>query len=82
MFDLYEKYLGKKALKHVHMHFSGILYGPKGEKKHLPLQESDAKWKDFLKVLEDRRVEGTVVCESPLLEKDTLLMLNTFMKFS
>lgn len=80
MFDLYEEYLGTKALKHVHMHFSGIAYGPKGEKHHLPLQESDAKWKDFLQVLKDRHVEGTVVCESPLLEKDTLLMQKTFLK--
>ncbi len=80
MFDLYQKYLGKKALGNVHMHFSGIAYGPKGEKHHLPLQESDAKWKDFLKVLKDRKIEGTVVCESPLLEEDTLLMQKTFAK--
>ena len=78
MFDVYEKYLGKKSLKNMHMHFSGIAYGLKGEKHHLPLQESDAKWKDFLKVLKNRKIEGTVVCESPLLEKDTLLMQKTF----
>lgn len=74
MFDMYEKYLGKKSLKNMHMHFSGIAYGPKGEKHHLPLQESDARWKDFLGVLKKRTIEGVVVCESPLLEEDTLLM--------
>lgn len=78
MFDLYEKYLGKKALKRVHMHFSGIAYTAKGERYHLPLQKSDAKWKDFLKVLKKRHIEGVVVNESPLLEKDTLLLRNTF----
>lgn len=78
MFDLYEKYLGKKSLKNVHMHFSGIAYGPKGEKHHLPLQKSDARWKDFLAVLKKRKIEGTVVCESPLLEEDTMLMQNQF----
>ena len=78
MFDLYEKYLGKKSLKSVHMHFSGIEYTEKGERKHLPLKQSDAKWKDFLRVLKERKVEGTVVCESPLLEKDTLLMQREF----
>ncbi len=78
MFDLYAKYLGKASLKKVHMHFSGIAYGPKGEKHHLPLRESDAKWKDFLRVLKDRKIEGNVVCESPLLEEDTLLMQKTF----
>lgn len=80
MFDQYEKYLGKAALKTVHMHFSGIAYGPKGEKHHLPLKESDAKWEDFLKVLKKRKIEGSLVCESPLLEKDTLLMQKTFAK--
>lgn len=80
MFDAYEKYLGKKALQSVHMHFSGIAYGPKGEKHHLPLQESDARWEDFLKVLKKRGVAGTLVCESPLLEKDTILMQKTYAK--
>ena len=74
MLDLYEEYLGKEALQHVHMHYSGIEYTEKGERKHLPFTESDAKWKDFVKVLKDRGVAGTVVCESPLLEEDTLLL--------
>lgn len=78
MLDMYEKYLGKASLKNVHMHFSGIAYGPKGEKHHLPLQESDARWEDFLKVVKKRKVEGVCVCESPLMEKDTLLMQKTF----
>ncbi len=78
MFDQYEKILGKKSLKHVHMHFSGIAYGPKGEKHHLPLKESDAEWHDFLKVLKDREIEGTVVCESPAMEEDTILMMKTY----
>ncbi len=78
MFDLYEKYLGKKSLKSVHMHFSGIAYSVKGEKHHVPLLESDAKWKDFIAVLKKRGIEGTVVCESPLLETDTILMRNTY----
>lgn len=78
MFDLYEQYLGAKSLKQVHMHFSGIAYGPKGEKHHLPLLESDAKWLDFLAVLKSRKVEGVVVCESPLLEEDTVRMRDEY----
>ncbi|MDD5025789.1 MAG: TIM barrel protein [Candidatus Peribacteraceae bacterium] len=81
MFELYEQYLGKKALQSVHMHFSGIAYTQKGERKHLPLKESDARWEDFLKVLKKRKIEGVVVCESPLMEDDTLLMQRTFEKF-
>ena len=79
MFDLYEKYLGKKSLKNVHMHYSGIEYTAAGERRHLPLMKSDAKWKDFLKVLKNRKIEGTVVCESPLLEADTILLKKAYL---
>ena len=79
MFDLYEKYLGKKSLKTMHMHYSGIEYTAAGERRHLPLAKSDAKWKDFLKVLKARKIEGTVVCESPLLEEDTLLLQKAYL---
>ncbi|MDD5623089.1 MAG: TIM barrel protein [Candidatus Peribacteraceae bacterium] len=78
MFDLYEKILGKKSLKSMHMHYSGIAYTTKGERMHLPLRKSDARWKEFLQVLKKRKIEGIVVCESPLLEEDTLLLRNTF----
>lgn len=78
MFDLYEEYLGKKSLQTMHMHFSGIAYGPKGEKHHLPFKESDAKWKDFLAVLKNRKIGGVLVSESPLLEEDTLLLQKAY----
>lgn len=80
MFDVYEEYLGSKALTYMHMHFSGIAYGESGEKKHLPIQESDANWRGFLRVLKDRKIGGVVVNESPLLEKDTLLLKETYAK--
>lgn len=78
LLDTYVRYLGKKSLKSMHMHFSGIEYGLKGEKRHLPILESDARWMDFLRVLKDRDVGGVLVCESPLMEKDTLLLQETF----
>lgn len=78
MFDLYEEYLGTESLQHVHMHFSGIEYTEKGERKHLPLTESDAKWEDFLSVVKSYNIEGTIVCESPLLEEDTILLRDTY----
>jgi deoxyribonuclease-4 len=74
MLDIYQSFLGKSSLKTMHIHYSGIEYTAKGERKHLPLEESDAKWRDFLAVLKERGVGGTVVCESPLLEEDTLRM--------
>jgi len=80
MLDLYEEHLGKKS--HMHLHFSGIAYGPKGEKHHLPLRESDAKWREFLGVLNMRKVRGVLVVESPAQEEDVLLMKNAFGKRS
>jgi len=78
MLDTYQSFLGKSSLKTMHMHFSGIAYTDKGERKHLPLQESDAKWKDLLAVLKNRKVGGVLVCESPAMEEDTLLLQKAF----
>lgn len=78
LFDEYEKVLGKKSLSHMHMHFSGIAYGEKGEKHHLALEESDAEWRTFLQVLKKRKIGGVLVCESPAMENDTMLMRDTF----
>ncbi len=78
LLDQYEDGLGKSALKEMHIHYSGIAFGPSGERKHLPLRESDAKWKDFLAVLKKRKVGGVLVCESPLMEEDVLLLKRTY----
>jgi deoxyribonuclease-4 len=78
MLDQYAETLGKDSLKQMHIHYSGINYGPSGERNHLTLEESDAKWKDFLAVLKKRNVGGVLVCESPAMETDTLLLKKTY----
>lgn len=78
MFDLVEKYLGKKAMKKLHLHLSGIAYGPKGEKHHLEFSETDFQWKEYVKVLHKRGIGGVLVCESPSMEKDTMLLQKTY----
>ncbi len=78
MLDVYEEYLGKKALSRMHMHFSGIAFGEKGEKHHLTFKESDAKWQDFLRVLKKRKVGGVLTCESPAMEWDTLVLMKEY----
>jgi deoxyribonuclease-4 len=72
--SLYEKYLGKESLHAIHIHLSGIEYSPKGEKNHLPLRESDLKINDLLKTLKDADCSGRILCESPAMEEDSLLM--------
>ena len=70
--------LGEKALKDMHIHISGINYGDKGELNHLILEESDFNYKACLKALVDYEVKGYIVCESPNLEEDALLMKNYY----
>lgn len=68
------KEIGTYALENFHGHLAGIEYGDKGEKKHLILEESDMNYKDLLKVLKEFGVKGALVCESPNIEGDTVLM--------
>ncbi len=78
LLDLYAKSLGKKSLQCMHLHYSGIAYGEKGEKHHLTFEESDADWKGFLRVLKQRDIGGILVCESPAMEDDTLLLKKVY----
>ena len=73
-----EKALGKGFLKNLHCHVSGIAYSEKGEQNHLFLKESDFNYKDLLKALKDMNCAGIVVCESPNIEEDALLMKKIF----
>ena len=78
----YQKALGKKALKHLHIHLSGIEYGPKGEKNHLPVAESDLKLNALFKALTEFGCAGRILCESPIMEEDALNLKKAWMKAS
>lgn len=66
--------LGEIALNNFHAHLAGIAYTDKGEKNHLPLQESDMNYKDLLKAMKKFDIKGAVVCESPNIEDDCKLI--------
>ena len=78
----YRKKLGAEALKHLHIHLSGINYGPKGEKNHLPIEESDLKFKDLMRALYETKAKGRLMCESPVMEADALKFKKLWMKIS
>jgi deoxyribonuclease-4 len=78
----YQKALGKKALKRLHIHLSGIEYGPKGEKNHMPVAESDLKLNLLFKALKDFGCAGRILCESPIMEEDAQNMKKAWMKVS
>lgn len=75
-----ESKLGRKALDNMHIHLSGVSYGPKGENKHIDLPESDFKYEELLRALKDYKVGGNVICESPNLEEDAQLLQQTYRK--
>ena len=77
---LYARYQGdidyagvlKKLPKKFHAHFSGIEYGPKGERKHLKTTK-----KFFVPLAEALLKSGcevTLICESPQPHKDAAMM--------
>jgi deoxyribonuclease-4 len=70
----YAKALGGGALKKLHIHLSGIEYGPKGEKNHLPVLESDLDVKALFRALHKFGCGGRILCESPAMEDDALVM--------
>lgn len=70
--------LGQAGLDDMHIHFSGIKYSGKGEIKHLVLQESDLHYVELLQALKDYKVKGRVICESPNLEADAMLLQETY----
>lgn len=80
--SLIEERLGKEALNNMHIHVSGIEYGEKGEIRHLNLNESDFNHDDLMSALKDFNVRGVLICESPNLEEDALLLKQTYEKLT
>jgi len=82
LLETYERELGKEALKNLHIHLSGIEYGPKGERNHLPLAEADLNLKALFRALKEFKCKGRILCESPIMEEDALKMKKTWMRIS
>lgn len=70
--------LGSEALTDMHIHISGISYTAKGEREHLNLKASDMQYEELLRALLDYGVKGLIICESPNLEEDALLLKDTW----
>ncbi len=67
--------LGKRFVKNLHMHFSGINYGKKGELNHLNLLDgAEPGFKLLVKAIKKNGIGGVMICESPNLEEDAIKM--------
>ncbi len=73
--------LGEDALSHMHFHMAGIAYGPRGEKHHLNLTESDLNYPEILQVLKSWNVAGVITCESPNLQDDACMLKETYNRY-
>ncbi|MAE59119.1 MAG: hypothetical protein CME69_09575 [Halobacteriovorax sp.] len=70
--------LGAEALKNMHIHISGISTNSKGDLKHLNLEKSNFDWKALLNSLKRNGCEGYMICNSPNLEEDALMLKNYY----
>lgn len=66
----------------MHMHISGIKYDKNGEKKHLTLKESDFNYPELLRAIKEFEIGGLVICESPSLEEDALLLRRIYSEYN
>lgn len=80
--EAYAQALGADALQRLHIHLSGIEYGPKGEKNHLTLAEADLDVEALFRALKDFRCRGRILCESPIMEEDALKLKNIWLEIS
>jgi deoxyribonuclease-4 len=82
LLDLYAKALGESALHRLHIHLSGIEYGPKGERNHVPLAEADLDIQALFRALHTFDCRGRILCESPVMEDDALKMQQIWSEIS
>ena len=80
--DKYHQALGDEGMQNLHVHLSGIEYGPKGEKNHLVFEEADLDFKAIFRALRDAGSRGRILCESPVLEVDALKFKELWMEIS
>ncbi|MEW6329735.1 MAG: TIM barrel protein, partial [Candidatus Micrarchaeota archaeon] len=75
IFDEIEKAMGAPALKKLHAHFSEIEFSEKGERWHLELgTKNSPPFRPLAEVIAENGYDGSMICESPLLEQDALRM--------
>ncbi len=66
--------LGKKYLEALHCHFSSVSFTAKGEKQHLPIARKQPDFKPLAELIVEKNYKFTIICESPLLDKDAIKM--------
>lgn len=67
--------------KSIQCHFSEINYGERGELNHLVLgTNNEPPYRPLMKLLAENGIGGTIICESPKLDIDALIMQKEYEK--
>ena len=75
--------LGEFRTKNMHVHFSKIEYGPKGEVKHLTFEDNvfGPEFEPLAKVIKKFNLTPTIICESKgTMARDAITMKNIYEK--
>ena len=74
--ELIERELGTRAIKPLHTHFSRIEFTRGGEKEHHTLAEKEygPEWEVVCKAYIEVGVDAVVISESPILDRDAIVM--------
>jgi deoxyribonuclease-4 len=67
-------------LKHLHTHYTSVLFNSKGEVKHLTWKVQKPPFLPLAKEILKRKLDITVISESPTLEQDSLEQKKVFEK--
>ncbi|MBS3751999.1 MAG: hypothetical protein KGY46_01260, partial [Anaerolineales bacterium] len=80
--ERYQRALGPDSLNRIHCHVSGIEYTERGEQNHLVFEEADLDLDGLLRALQAAGAKGRLLCESPILEEDALVMRDRWLSIS
>lgn len=76
--EFIEKKVGKEGLKTLHCHMSSINFTDKGERNHLTMDHNIPPFRPLAETLHEFKCEGTIISESPTIEKDAIYMKKVF----
>ncbi len=67
-------------INHLHCHFARIEFGSSGERKHHKLSQKEygPPVKPLLQILMESGWSSTIICETPLIDRDALKLKNCF----
>jgi len=85
IFGKIEKALGRKAVEDFHSHFSEIQWNEGGERNHVALGELEKPspaFRPLCEVVAENGYSGTIICETPMLDRDAVRMKRMFGEIS